>query len=54
MSNKDRYDLQLKAMADAQHLQRRSQRPYQPSKGENWLPHLARLGLIRLQDLVHA
>jgi RNA-directed DNA polymerase len=37
-----------------QHLQRRSQRPYQPPKGENWLRHLARLGLIRLQGLVHA
>jgi len=37
-----------------QHLQRRSQRPYQPPKGENWLQHLARLGLIRLQELVHA
>jgi RNA-directed DNA polymerase len=37
-----------------QHLQRRSQRPYQPSEGESWLRHLARLGLIRLQDLVHA
>jgi len=37
-----------------QHLQRRSQRPYQPPKGENWLRHLARLGLIRLQGLAHA
>jgi RNA-directed DNA polymerase len=37
-----------------QHLQRRSQRPYQPPKGENWLRHLAKLGLIRLQELVHA
>lgn len=37
-----------------QHLQRRSQRPYQPSKGESWLKHLARLGLVRLQELVHA
>jgi RNA-directed DNA polymerase len=37
-----------------QHLQRRSQRPYQPQKGENWLRHLAKLGLIRLQELVHA
>ena len=37
-----------------QHLQRRSQRPYQPPKWENWLRHLARLGLIRLQGLVHA
>jgi RNA-directed DNA polymerase len=37
-----------------QHLQRRSQRPYQPPQGENWLRHLARLGLIRLQELVHA
>jgi RNA-directed DNA polymerase len=32
-----------------QHLQRRSQRPYQPPKGENWLRHLTSLGLIRLQ-----
>jgi RNA-directed DNA polymerase len=37
-----------------QHLQRRSQRPYQPPEGENWLTHLGRLGLIRLQGLVHA
>jgi RNA-directed DNA polymerase len=37
-----------------QHLQRRSQRPYQPPKGEHWLPHLARLGLIPLAELVHA
>ena len=37
-----------------QHLQRRSQRPSQPPKGENWLRHLARLGLIRLQGLAHA
>ncbi len=37
-----------------QHLQRRSQRPYQPPKGEDWLRHLARLGLIHLQELVHA
>jgi RNA-directed DNA polymerase len=37
-----------------QHLQRRSQRPYRPPKGENWWQHLARLGLIRLQGLVHA
>jgi len=33
-----------------QHLQRRSQRPYQPPQGESWLRHLARLGLIRLSD----
>ncbi len=37
-----------------QHLQRRSQRPYQPPKGEPWLVHLARLGLKRLSELVHA
>jgi RNA-directed DNA polymerase len=37
-----------------QHLQRRSQRPYQPPKGEPWLVHLARLGLQRLSELVHA
>jgi RNA-directed DNA polymerase len=37
-----------------QHLQRRSQRPYRPPKGEAWLGHLARLGLIHLQGLVHA
>jgi RNA-directed DNA polymerase len=38
----------------SQHLQRRSQRPYQPPQGESWFKHLARLGLIRLQELVHA
>jgi hypothetical protein len=37
-----------------QHLQRRSQRPYQPPKGEDWGKHLVRWGLIRLQGLVHA
>jgi RNA-directed DNA polymerase len=37
-----------------QHLQRRSQRPYQPPEGESWLRHLAKLGLIRLSELVHA
>jgi RNA-directed DNA polymerase len=37
-----------------QHLQRRSQRPYQPPQGEPWLQHLARLGLIRLSGAVHA
>ena len=37
-----------------QHLQRRSQRPYQPPAGESWLRHLGRLGLIRLSELVHA
>jgi len=37
-----------------QHLQRRSQRPYRPPQGEPWLRHLARLGLIRLSELVHA
>jgi RNA-directed DNA polymerase len=36
-----------------QHLQRRSQRPYRPPSGESWLRHLARLGLIRLSELVH-
>ena len=30
-----------------QHLQRRSQRPYCLPQGEQWLQHLARLGLIR-------
>jgi len=37
-----------------QHLQRRSQRPYRPPQGEPWLRHLARLGLRRLSELVHA
>jgi RNA-directed DNA polymerase len=37
-----------------QHLQRRSQRPYQLPQGESWLRHLARLGLRRLSELVHA
>jgi RNA-directed DNA polymerase len=37
-----------------QHLQRRSQRPYQPPEGESWLGHLGRLGLIRLSGPVHA
>ena len=37
-----------------QHLERRSQRPYRPPKGESWLDHLARLGLICLAELVHA
>jgi RNA-directed DNA polymerase len=37
-----------------QHLQRRSQRPYRPPPGEPWLGHLARLGLPRLSELVHA
>jgi RNA-directed DNA polymerase len=37
-----------------QHLQRRSQRPYQPPRGKDWGTHLERLGLIRLQDLAHA
>ena len=31
-----------------QHLQRRSQRPYQLPAGESWTRHLGRLGLIRL------
>ena len=37
-----------------QHWQRRSQRPYRPPQGESWLGHLARLGLHRLSELVHA
>ncbi len=37
-----------------QHLERRSQRPYRPPPGESWLGHLARLGLRRLSELVHA
>jgi RNA-directed DNA polymerase len=37
-----------------QHLRRRSQRPYRPPPGEPWLQHLAKLGLIRLSDTVHA
>jgi len=37
-----------------QHLQRRSQRPYRPPPGEPWLRHLAKLGLLRLSELVHA
>lgn len=37
-----------------QHLQRRSQRPYRPPQGESWLGHLAKLGLLRLTELVHA
>ena len=37
-----------------QHLQRRSQRPYQPPPGEPWLRHLARLGLIGLSGRAHA
>jgi RNA-directed DNA polymerase len=36
------------------HLQRRSQRPYRPPQGEAWLPHLAKLGLIRLSGTAHA
>jgi RNA-directed DNA polymerase len=31
-----------------QHLQRRSQRPYSPPKGEAWYTHLQRLGLVCL------
>ena len=30
------------------HLQRRSQRPYHPAKGEAWYSHLQRLGLVCL------
>jgi RNA-directed DNA polymerase len=37
-----------------QHLERRSQRPYRPPRGESWLKHLACLGLRRLKELVHA
>jgi RNA-directed DNA polymerase len=37
-----------------QHLQRRSPRPYRLPEGEHWLSHLARLGLKRLSELVHA
>ena len=37
-----------------QHLQRRSQRPYQPPPGSSWLGHLARLGLLRLSARAHA
>jgi RNA-directed DNA polymerase len=37
-----------------QHLQRRSQRPYQFPEGESRLGHLARLGLCSLAELVHA
>jgi len=37
-----------------QHLQRRSQRPYRPPRGEPWLQHLARLGLIHLSGNAHA
>ena len=37
-----------------QHLQRRSQRPYRPPKGELWLQHLTRLGLVRLSGTAHA
>ena len=36
-----------------QHLQRRSQRPYRRPEGEQWLQHLARLGLIRLSGAAH-
>jgi RNA-directed DNA polymerase len=37
-----------------QHLQRRSQRLYRIPKGEQWLQHLAKLGLIRLSGTAHA
>ena len=37
-----------------QHLQRRSQRPYQPPPGVPWLEHLTALGLIRLSGRAHA
>jgi RNA-directed DNA polymerase len=36
------------------HLQRRSQRPYRLPQGEQWLQHLAKLGLIRLSGTAHA
>src|SRR3974377_2097363 len=36
------------------HLQRRSQKPHRPPQGESGPVHLARLGLIRLQEPVHA
>jgi RNA-directed DNA polymerase len=36
------------------HLQRRSQRPYRLPEGEQWLQHLAKLGLIRLSGTAHA
>jgi RNA-directed DNA polymerase len=37
-----------------QHLQRRSQRPYQSPQGTKRLEHLAQLGLIPLAELAHA
>ena len=37
-----------------QHLQRRSQRPYQPPEGKGWLQQLVRLGLQRLSGLAQA
>jgi hypothetical protein len=37
-----------------QHLQRRSQQPYCLPQGEQWLQHLARLGLVRLSGLAVA
>jgi RNA-directed DNA polymerase len=37
-----------------QHLQRRSQRPYQLPAGESWVGHLGRLGLLRLSAPAHA
>jgi RNA-directed DNA polymerase len=37
-----------------QHLQRRSQRPYRLPQGEQWLQHLAKLGLVRLSGTAHA
>jgi RNA-directed DNA polymerase len=37
-----------------QHLQRRSQRPYRPPRGESWYEHLERLGLLRLAGRAHA
>ena len=37
-----------------QHLQRRSQRPYQSPQGGNWLTDLAWLGLHPLEELMHA
>ena len=37
-----------------QHLQRRSQRPYRPPKGESWLDHLKQLGVQSLSELAQA
>ena len=37
-----------------QHLQRRSQRPYQRPQGQSWLEHLNQLGLLRLSVMACA